>query len=230
MLVAVPGSELDELAGSVDDALAARSEFPPAVFIFIGRLLERLSDSFVLLHEQPHTVDHLVGEFVDLLMVVGLGDLRPGHADYLQGTVEALLVGYVHIHVRGLAPEVGLGVESRPERPHVGYEHDHIAGAHLRGLDVGRVVLLGEFLHVLPDALDMRFQEGPAVRLVLGIDIVHVGGERHLGVDDHLAPLVEVEDHVRAHDAPVLVLHRMPFRIAYDCLGVEMDAFSKSLG
>ena len=82
---------------------------------------------------------------------------------------------------------------------------------------------------MLLDALKMRLQDNLSVSLVLGVDVIHIGGQRHLGVDDHLAAFVQVQDDIRPHDAAVLVPHRLPVDAADNRLRIEVDALCKAL-
>ena len=65
--------------------------------------------------------------------------------------------------------------------------------------------------------------------LGLGVHVVDESRERHLGVDNHLAPLVKVQDDVGAHQAAFLGLYRPALGVADDGLRVVMDATGKSL-
>ena len=171
-----------------------------------------------------HAVKHLVCQTVDLLVVLGLVYLGPCERDDAQGSEERLLIGNEHVLFHGLAPQVGLGVEGCPESACVGDEHDDVVHAHLGWLDVCRIVFCRELFDMFLQAVDVGLEEPLAVGLVVGVGIVEEGGERHLRVDDHLASLVEMQDDVGAQRCAIVGMHRVALRVAYDGLGVVVDA------
>ena len=65
--------------------------------------------------------------------------------------------------------------------------------------------------------------------LGLRVDIVHEGRERYFRVDDDFAPLVQVQDDVRAQEAPFVRFHRLSLGVAYHCLCVIVYAARQSL-
>ena len=61
------------------------------------------------------------------------------------------------------------------------------------------------------------------------IDIIHISGQRDLGVNDDLATLVQVKDHIGAHDRAVVIAHRLPVLPPDNGLRVVMHALGKAL-
>ena len=76
------------------------------------------------------------------------------------------------------------------------HEHQHeFQRIHAR--QVG-VTLVGEFAHVLAQRGQVRGQLHVALGAVRRATIALVGGQRHLGIDDNVAPLGQMHDHIRA--------------------------------
>ena len=75
----------------------------------------------------------------------------------------------------------------------------------------------------------MRLEIVLTVVFIVGVDIVNESCQRHLGVDDELAALVEVENHVGPHDGALLRAHRLARGILYHSLSVVVDALRQSL-
>ena len=81
------------------------------------------------------------------------------------------------------------------------HEHDNIVHLHLRRFHIRRIVLLRKFFDVALNAVDVCLQGFLTRHVVLCIQIVKEGRERHLGVNDDFTALVEVQNHVGAHHA-----------------------------
>ena len=135
----------------------------------------------------PAEVEHRPG-------VLGQRLLLPGVLDGAQHRDQRGRRGDVHTAGQRVLEQARVVLERGREERLAGDEHDH----ELRRLRQGRPVCLGaELLHVRPQVPGVRGEARLAVVIVSGGGGLQVGGERHLGVDDHVLSAGQPDHHVR---------------------------------
>ena len=148
-------------------------------------------------------------------------------ADDAQGGVEGLLVGDEDFLLHGVLPERRLLGGGGPEGGHLRDEHDDEVEVGI-GL-ILRVIFGRELVDMLLQAGDVLFEEMAARELVLGVGIVDIGGHGDLGVDDDVALVVEVQQHVGSQVLALVGTDGVAVLVAHHDLCFEVFAFGEAL-
>ena len=75
-----------------------------SVVVFFLHIVKQLAHLVILFLKDPHSLHHLLRQCEHFLMVLRLRYLSPSQVHYLKHTVKALLVSYIHIHIRCPSP------------------------------------------------------------------------------------------------------------------------------
>ena len=99
---------------------------------------------------------------------------------------------------QGVVLQPRIGLAGRGEQRLARDERHHELG---RTLELPPVLLLGQLVHVGAQLPGVLLEERLALVLVVALDELQEGVERHLRVDDHLAAAGQVHDHVGTEQA-----------------------------
>lgn len=89
------------------------------------------------------------------------------------------------------------------------------------------IFLVGQFFHMVAYRLDMACEGLVTLLVVVCAAVVNVCLDRHLRVDDHVALIGEVEDHVGDHAVTILAEYGLSVLFQRH-LFLKLDAFLKA--
>ena len=192
--------------------------------------MDLLAKVIIALDEVPQTVEQLLGQTEDLLLVLRLLVLHPGDMYHVEDAKQVLLTRHEHFLLKRLAPQRGIIRQRQLQRRLEGHEHNDEVHRLTPVLDILRIILPGQLVHVLTHTLDMLLQIAFLILRRLRIHILLIRHERHLRVDDGVLPLRIVQDHVGLHLlARLVVLQRTPHLVSQPGLHLIVDALRQSL-
>src|SRR5574344_1564430 len=199
-----------QFAGSRSNASAGRCSRSIQFVEGITRLAQLVIHGSEALIKHLYAIHHLISSLHDFLLVFSLSHLSPCHLQHTEHHVEILTARYHHTLVVSLLPERRVMGESQLEGTLTEDIHHHEVQCVMIFVYVAAVVLVGQFLHVIAYRYDMSLQCLGTLLVSISLIVILKSLERHFGVNDDIALIGEVEDHVRNHALAVfLILDRI---------------------
>ena len=150
--------------------------------------------------------------------------------DHVEDSQQVLLTRDEDLFLKSLTPECRIIGERQLERRLERYEHNHKVHRLATVLDILRIVLARQFVHMTAHTLDVLLQIAFFFLGRLSIHIFLVSHERHLRVDDSILSLRIVQDHIGLHLlARLVVLQGAPHFVAQTSLNLVVSTLRKSL-
>ena len=172
----------------------------------------------------------MFGQTDNLLLVFGLRVLAPGYLYHAEDGKEVLGAGDEDLLIEGFGPQLGVAGQGYLQGSLVGDVHDDEVDGRAGLLDVAAVVLHRQFLDVGAEALDVAVEHLLTDGLDGFVDVVIVGFDRDLGIDDDVLIARIVEHDVGAHGAScVFVADDKTVLVGNGVLHVVVEPSLKSL-
>ena len=192
--------------------------------------MQLITKIIVSLYEITQTIQQLLSQPKDLLLVLCLLILHPSNVNHMEYTKQILFACYKHLLLEGLTPKRWIVSQSQLQRRLERHKHNHKINSIATILDVLRIVFARQFVHMAANTLDMILQITFFIFRSLCIHIFLVCYKRNLRVDNGILTLWIVKYHIRLHLASsLIVFHGLTQFIAKSGLNLIMDAFSQSL-
>ena len=158
-------------------------------------MLEAIADLVQVLDKQHELVVQPTGALGDFPGILALAFLLPEAVDHPQGGEQGGRADNHDITVESFLEQVRLSLQGRRKRRFDGHEkQDEIQAVQaFQAL----VVLAGQALHMIAQRQHMLLERRLADRLVIGADVLLVGGQADLGVHHHLLVARQQDQHIR---------------------------------
>lgn len=151
-----------------------------------------------LIEELNALNNHICG-LHDFLLIFYLPLLAPADFYHTKEGVEILRGGDYHIVFEGPVIQFGIALEGQLIGTVVRDVHNDIVETDASCMNISAVILEGEFFDMLTHTLYMAFESGGTLGVGGGIVVIYIRRERHLGVDDDISLIREMEDDIGLH-------------------------------